>query len=124
MIAAFFALPTMASAQAVDDPKIAAILARHDALTRVAVHRCSKPADSHEIIVCGRRAADRYRLPLIVAYEAGDPKGESFWGERQRIQHQMTPLQEHGPFLLGGGSVGIGVTVSSSGQTKYRTPAD
>ena len=46
--------------------------------------RCTAPATNSEILVCGRRAADRWRVPYI-GYEAGDPRGESVMQERASV---------------------------------------
>ena len=62
-------------------------MTRYEAMTQVAVHRCTQPANQREIVVCGRRAADRWRVPFL-GYDAGDPRGETVSTERNRISSQ------------------------------------
>jgi hypothetical protein len=76
---------------------------------------CKRARAANEITVCGRRDADKYRVPLIV-YDAGDLRAEGLWGERARIQHQTTPCQGNGPFLVGCGSVGVSVSTKLDGS--------
>jgi len=45
--------------------------------------RCSQPAGD-AIIVCGRRAADKWRVPFV-GFERGDPRGRSVSDERNRL---------------------------------------
>jgi hypothetical protein len=85
---------------------------------------CKRARAANEITVCGRRDADKYRVPLIT-YDAGDPRAEGFWGERARIQHQTTPCQENSVFLVGCGSVGVSVSTKLDGSgPKFRKLAD
>jgi hypothetical protein len=85
---------------------------------------CKSARAANEIIVCGRREADKYRAPLIV-YEKGDPRAEGLWSERARIQHQTTPCEENSVFLVGCGSVGISVSTKLDGSgPKFRKLAD
>lgn len=85
---------------------------------------CRRSHADNEIIVCGRRDADKYRVPLI-EYAAGDPRAESRYGERQRLQHQTTPCQDNGPFLVGCGSVGVSVSTKLDGsRPRFRKLAD
>ena len=80
---------------------------------------CRQRADSDEIVVCGRRDADRYRVPLI-AYEAGDPRSETLAGERRRLQAITTACDEHRSILVGCGMVGVHVGVSGDGTVMRR----
>jgi hypothetical protein len=85
---------------------------------------CKRARAANEIIVCGRRDADKYRVPLIV-YDVGDPRAEGFWGERERLQNQTTPCQDNSTFLVGCGSVGISVSTKLDGSgPKFRKLAD
>lgn len=85
---------------------------------------CKRAHAANEITVCGRRDADKYRVPLII-YDVGDPRAEGLWGERARLQHQTTPCQDNGPFLVGCGSVGVSVSTKLDGLgTKFRKLAD
>jgi hypothetical protein len=85
---------------------------------------CKRARAANEITVCGRRDADKYRVPLII-YDAGDPRAEGFWGERERIQHQTTPCEENSTFLVGCGSVGVSISTRLDGsRPKFRPLAD
>ena len=86
-----------------------AALARYRETTRVAV-TCTTPS-SGEIVVCGRRSADRYRVPLVV-HDAGNPLYEGVHDERERLLHRTTPCQDHSLFLVGCGFAGVGVSTS------------
>jgi hypothetical protein len=85
---------------------------------------CKRINTANEITVCGKRNADKYRVPLIV-YDAGDPRAEGLWGERERIQHQTTPCEENSTFVVNCGSVGVSVSTRLDGaRPKFRTLAD
>ncbi len=84
---------------------VADILDSYWAHTRADI-QCTNPNPGDEIMVCGARKADRYRVPLI-GYELGDPRGETVEAERERLQHRTTACQDRGPFLIGCGFVGV-----------------
>ena len=86
-----------------------AALARYHDETRVSVS-CSTPA-SGEIVVCGRRNADRYRAPLI-EYDAGDPRHEGVPAERERLLARTNACQDHSLFLVGCGVAGVSVSTN------------
>ena len=46
--------------------------------------RCRSEAASDTVVVCARRRADQYRVPLATAPEPGDPRHESVDAERER----------------------------------------
>ena len=106
------------AASALPDIGTAAALDQHRRLTSVEP-RC-REARGDEIVVCGRRDADRYRVPLI-EYDAGDPRTETVMGQRERLQNKTTPCQARGPYLVGCGMVGVTVssTIGRNG-IKYR----
>jgi hypothetical protein len=80
--------------------------------------RAKAPADM--IVVCGKRNADRYRVPLVLPV-AGDPGHEGVGDERVRLQHQTTPCQDRGPFLIKCGMVGVAATVGfGGGKPQFR----
>ncbi len=78
---------------------------------RTAVEPRCRQAAGDEIIVCGRRKADKYRLPLI-EYDPGDPRAETLMGERERLQNKTTPCQQRGPYLVGCGMVGVTISTT------------
>ncbi len=99
------------------------VLARYAQKTSV-VTRCTTP-QGDAIIVCGRRAADRWRVPYL-NYDAGDPRAESVMGERERLQHKNSnPCANLSQFLIGCGMVGVTVSTRFDGTgPRVRKPAD
>jgi hypothetical protein len=92
-------------------------------MTQVAVRGCSRPADTREITVCGRRAADRWRVPLI-QYDAGDPRAETVSGQRNRLASAPSLKCGVGAILAGCGKVGVSMTTNGRSASKFRTLAD
>lgn len=72
--------------------------------------RC-REARGDEIVVCGRRDADRYRVPLI-EHEKGDPRTETVMDQKERLQAKTVPCQQRGPYLVGCGMVGVTVSTT------------
>jgi hypothetical protein len=70
--------------------------------------RCEAAARTDDIIVCGRRRADRYRLPLI-EYDAGDPRDEAVPVERERLLARTNNCDEKSIFLVECGMMGVSV---------------
>jgi hypothetical protein len=101
-----------------------AAMGKYQAMTRVEP-RCSAPKAGNEIIVCGRRRADRWRVPFILK-EPGDPSIQNVSAERNGLIATTTPCQDNSVFLIGCGSVGISATVGfAAGQgVKLRPLAD
>ena len=77
----------------------------------IAGERCKPDPNTTDITVCGRRRADRFRVPFVVS-DPGDPKHEAVAVERDRLLHRTNPVQDLSPFLVGGGMAGV--TVSST----------
>ena len=83
------------------------------------VPRC-KAATGDEIMVCGRRDADRYRVPFIMP-TPGDPRIVDVPAERARLVATETPCQQQGAHLIGCGMVGMKVSTKiGSGKIEYR----
>lgn len=82
--------------------------------TAVAV-RCPERAQSGEVVVCGRRRADGYRLPLEIVPDAGDPRHEGVLAERERLQAKRDNCREKSAFLIGCGMAGAGVSTGGGG---------
>jgi hypothetical protein len=59
-----------------------------------------------DVLVCGHRAADKFRLPLI-AVDPGDPKKEGVPVERERLLARTNNCEEMSTFLVGCGKVGV-----------------
>ena len=97
---------------AAPDPTVAegaALLAASRAM--MAGERCTPDPNSTDITVCGRRRADRFRVPFIV-HDEGDLRHEAVRVERDRLLNRTNPVQDLSPFLVGGGMAGV--TVSSA----------
>ena len=76
--------------------------------------RCSESPSSADVVVCGRRRADRYRLPLVM-HDAGDPRHEGVPEERARLLARTSPLQQRGASLAGGGMAGMHAVTGGRG---------
>lgn len=109
-IGAMLAAPAMAQKPAV--------LGKYEAMTRVEP-RCSAPRPGNEIIVCGRRRADRWRVPFILK-EAGDPGIQNVSAERNGLIATTTPCQDNSVFLIGCGKVGIGISTAIGGDARLK----
>lgn len=91
-----------------------------------AENRCVQ-RDTTDVTVCGLRRADRFRVPLMTTPSRRDNVAE----QRAALTQARTPIQDMGPFLVGGGSAGVRATVGfgpgeGSGSTKIggmRAPA-
>jgi hypothetical protein len=79
-----------------------------------------RQAAGDEIMVCGRREADRYRVPFLIA-TPGDPRTRGVPEERAMLIAERTPCEAHGPFLVGCGAVSITVSTKiGGGKIEYR----
>jgi hypothetical protein len=78
--------------------------------------RCVRPSSTQEILVCGARRADRWRVPFV-GYDLGDPRGESVEGERKRIsdEHRL-PCGRRAIIADCGGGVGVSVSTRLAGD--------
>lgn len=86
--------------------------------------RCEQTPGSTDITVCGLRAADHYRAPLVV-HDPGDRRYESVAAERERLTHRSTRLEDMSAFLVETGMAGVSASTNGS-QTSVaglRTPA-
>jgi hypothetical protein len=101
-------------------------LVKYRQMTAVAV-RCAGPRTGSEITVCGRRAADRWRVPFVLK-TPGDPGTATVSQERNALIATSTPCQQRSAFLIGCGS-GVGVSAGvgigpGAGGVKVRPLAD
>ena len=69
-----------------------------------------------DITVCGRRAADRYRVPFI-GYEPGDPRGMTVAAERARLIATPDACQAKSAIMTGCGFVGARFSTGGKGTT-------
>jgi hypothetical protein len=115
----FISTPTMAA------PNVSGVITTYETMTRIEP-RCAAPRAGNEIVVCGRRRADRWRVPYLLK-EAGDPSIQNVSAERNGLIPTTTPCREHSIFLVGcGKGVGIGVSTAIGGGSgvKLRPLAD
>lgn len=78
---------------------------------------CSRTADENEIVVCARRDADRYRVPLVTNSAGREDAGE-------RMKTLLSPDAAgkvacgKGAFTSQCGAVSIGVTMGGEGGAR------
>jgi len=86
--------------------------------------RCTQPA-GEQIVVCGRRAADKWRVPFV-GFDSGDPRGRSVSDDRNRLASEPPVKCGIEAFLRNCGSVGVtvGTRFNSDGQLVVRRVAD
>ena len=122
IIGGIFLVTLAASVQAAEPP----VVQKYHAMTRVEP-RCSAPKAGNEIIVCGRRRADRWRVPFV-GYEAGDPRNEGVSDERNRLASEPRPPCGTTAFFSTSACGMVGVTASigigPGGGLKMRKLAD
>lgn len=95
-------------------------LLTYETMTAVAP-RCRQRTGA-DILVCGRRDADRYRVPYITAVP-GDPRNLTVHQERAKLLARPTPCQERGAFLIGCGMAGVTIsTTLANGRTEVERP--
>lgn len=103
----------LAAPAAAGDPMVAYL-----ELTSAEPH--CRQAAGEEIMVCGRRDADRYRVPFLTT-TPGDPKTRGVPEERAMLIAERTPCEALGPFLVGCGAVGFTVSTKiGGGKVEYR----
>ncbi|WP_394663332.1 hypothetical protein [uncultured Sphingomonas sp.] len=105
-------------------PSVDMIVARTRQLTSVEI-RCVYNPNSTDLTVCGRRNADRFRIPFDVPPEPGDRRHEGVMEERTRLLARSTPIKDMSPFLVGGGHVGVTMDTNppGNGGMTLRKPA-
>jgi hypothetical protein len=99
-----------------DGDPVSSAMTSYRTLTRGDVP-CERPDGDDEIVVCGNRAADRYRVPFVSAGRARDsvPARTSYL-----TQDVGAPSCGNGAFLKNCGAVGISVSMGSDGSTMVR----
>jgi hypothetical protein len=73
-----------------------------------AEHRCVIDPHATDVTVCGRRHADRFRVPFVGGANGDHIDDVPF--EREAMLHRTTPIDDLSPFLVGGGHVGVSVS--------------
>ncbi len=86
-----------------EDPLIASALAK-----TAAEQRCAPSADETDITVCGLRNADRFRVPFATRTVR---RSDDVTASRAALTHERTPMEDMGPFLVGGGMAGVHASV-------------
>lgn len=98
---------------------VSALIADYRSRTQAEVP-CRAPGDEGEIIVCSRRAADRYRVPFVTP----DLRRDSDAARLNRLiggpfQQGITKCGE-GPFLVKCGKVGVTATAGFDGKVRMQ----
>lgn len=84
---------------------------------------CVTDPHSTDLTICGRRRADRFRVPFV-GPAAGDRGVQHVSAERNRLLYRRTPVQDLSPFLVGGGLAGAHVSTRGGvGPGEARKPA-
>lgn len=82
--------------------------------------RC-KAASGAEIVVCGRREADRYRVPFVSPQLPGDPKTTNVHEERGRLVRRQSNCEQRAALPYGCGMVGAKVSTRlGTGKIEHR----
>jgi hypothetical protein len=115
------------SGQGEDAPpaSVNTIMAKTRRLTSVETH-CVYDPNHADVTVCGRRNADRFRIPFELPPEPGDRRHEGVMEERTRLLARSTPLKDLSPFQVGGGMTGVTMDTNargSGGTPTLRKPA-
>jgi hypothetical protein len=88
-------------------PDLDTAVAHYRATTRAAIEcRAGAPDD---ILICGRREADRWRVPLT-EIDPADPKNQGVPMERERLLARTNNCEELSTFLVGCGKAGVSVS--------------
>lgn len=88
---------------------------------RTSVEPRCRAAAGDEIAVCGRRDADRYRVPFVSTSAPGDPKTTNVPEERSRLVATQNSCEQRGAYVYGCGMVGVKVSTKlGSGKVEYR----
>ncbi len=117
-------LGTPVQGEAPPPPSVDTILANTRQLTSVETH-CVYDPNATDITVCGRRNADRFRIPFELPPEPGDRRHEGVMEERTRLLARSTPVKDLSPFLVGGGFAGATMDTNprGGGGPTLRKPA-
>jgi len=74
---------------------------------------CAIDRNSTDVTVCGRRNADRFRVPLLTRGEPAPTLPDNAAAEREALLHRTNPIQDLSPFLVGGGFAGASARFGS-----------
>jgi len=91
-------------------PQLDTAMDRYRTATRATIDCHDNQPD--DIVICGRREADRYRAPLTVT-DPDDPRHEGVPAERERMLARTNNCQEKSTFLVGCGAAGVSVSTRS-----------
>lgn len=105
-------------------PSVDTIMAQARRLTSVET-RCVYDPNHADITVCGRRYADRFRIPFQLPPEPGDRRHEGVMEERTRLLARSNAIKDMSPFQVGTGHVGVTMDTNargSGGKPTFRQP--
>jgi len=110
-------LSMMLLAAAQDGDQVTAAVSNYRQLTRADV-ACERPKADDEIIVCGAREADKYRVPFVSAGGVRDsvPARTAYLTK----DNQRLPCGQSAFTAQCGSMVGASVTFSSDGSTTVK----
>ena len=91
-------------------PELDTAMARYRDRTRATVSCANGQGD--DILICSRRQADQWRVPLI-QIDPNDPKNQSVATERDRLLARTNNCTEKSTFLVGCGMAGVSVSTRS-----------
>ena len=94
-----------------------AAMANYREKTRAEVP-CRRPDGDAEVVVCARRQADRYRVPLVSSSGSGPLDAR----EKRLVGQRIEPECGQGAFMARCGAVSVGVSVSAAGVRYAQRP--
>ena len=99
-----------------DGDQVDSAVTNYRTLTRADVP-CERPKKDDEIIVCGAREADKYRVPFVSAGRTRDsvPARTAYL-----TQDFGATACGQGAFMVRCGGVGVSMTIGSDGQTTVK----
>lgn len=114
-------VPLLLAVAAPADAAVDALLEHARRATSAAV-QCTGESREGEVVVCGRRRAATYRLPLVGG-DGGTPLDPTP-AARTAMLTPPSKCEEKSPFLVGCGSFGVHAGISSDGKARLLKPRE
>lgn len=89
-------------------------------LMTTAEPKCARSSDPTDITICGRRQADRYRVPLIVQ-TGGGRRADNVPAARETLVHRNSRLEDMSAFLVETGMAGVSARTDFGGPEGGKT---
>jgi hypothetical protein len=80
---------------------------------------CRQAEGDAEVVVCARREADRYRVPLVSSYSGSDLPDARV---KRLVGQRIEPECGQGAFMARCGAVSVGVSVGPGGARYVQRP--